>query len=388
MSEISGFSMDVLDATAIEQEVKKQEEAIPEEVIKIREQAEKNALAIFNCDFDSLTERSQYTNSIEQFGLDTIQKSSSKNSLLKVQVGKLSQSGAEGGDVSKGLMELHREIKNLDPSMVDFTKHGVLGKLFNPVRAYFEKYTKAEDAISDIINSLDKGKATLKNDITTLSIEQQALRDLSKKLAKEIEMASAMDSILEAKLEEAHAANMDENKIRFIQEEVLYPLRQRVMDMQQMTVVNHQGIIAMEVIIRNNKELMRGVDRAKNVTVTALRTAVMVASALYNQKIVLQKIQMLNETTNKLIASTSKMLKEQGTEIHRQSSETNISVDVLKTAFQDVITALDDISTFKRQALPLMKNNIEQFRELADKGEEEIQKLEKGSALMSQFNNN
>ena len=42
------------------------------------------------------------------------------------------------------------------------------------------------------------------------------------------------------------------------------------MDMQQMIVVNQQGIIAIEVIRRNNKELIRGVDRAKNVTIFSI----------------------------------------------------------------------------------------------------------------------
>lgn len=137
----------------------------------------------------------------------------------------------------------------------------------------------------------------------------------------------------------------------------------------------------MEIVIRNNKELMRGVDRAQNVTVTALRIAVTVASALYNQKIVLKKIQLLNETTNNIISATSKMLKEQGIEIQKQAIESNISVDVMKSAFEDALSALDSISTYKQQALPKMLETISQFRELADKGEQQIKRMEKGNKL-------
>jgi uncharacterized protein YaaN involved in tellurite resistance len=155
------------------------------------------------------------------------------------------------------------------------------------------------------------------------------------------------------------------------------------MDMQQMIVINQQGIVAMEVIRRNNRELMRGVDRAKNVTVTALRTAVMVASALYNQKIVLKKIDMLNATTNNLISTTAQMLKEQGTEIHRQASETNISAETLKAAFNDALSSLEAISTFKQQALPKMQETVTQFREMAEVGEKEIARLERGSMFNS-----
>jgi uncharacterized protein YaaN involved in tellurite resistance len=374
------FSLETLDEEKVKEEVLQETKVASEDAEKIHKQAEDNALAVINCDLDSLVERKQILTPIEQFGLEAMQKSSQKNSLLKVSVGKLSQTGSEGGEVSRGLMDLSKEIKSLDPSPIDFTKTGIIGKITNPIRAYFAKYEKSETVIAKIVDSLDLGKKTLTNDNTTLAIEQQSLRDLSKKLNKDIEMAMSMDALITEKVEQAQAHNLDEEKIRFIQEEILFPLRQRTMDMQQMIVVNQQGIIAMEVVQRNNKELIRGVDRAKTVTVTALRTAVMVASALYNQKIVLQKIQVLNETTGNMIAATSKMLKTQGTEIHKQSIESTISVDTLKTAFQDVMDAMDEISSFKQQALPKMQQTISQFRELADKGEAAIQKSEKGNA--------
>ena len=75
------------------------------------------------------------------------------------------------------------------------------------------------------------------------------------------------------------------------------------------------------------------------------------------------------------------MLKEQGTEIHKQSMEANISVETLKTAFSDIMAAMDAISTYKQEALPKMKETISQFKELAEKGEQQIQRLEKGNRL-------
>lgn len=373
--------MQVANPEEIKQEVALQVATPPAELTKLKEQAQKNAEALMNIDLDSLADKKNVIGSIETFGSEAMQKSSQKNSLLKVTVGKLSQAGGDGGQVSKSLLDLHREIKDLDPSLVDFAKTGVLGAIFNPIRAYFQKYEKAENVIADIVTSLDKGRAVLVNDNTTLEIEESSLRELSKRISKEIELGALMDESVSAKIEQAKAANADPEKVKFIEEEILFPLRQRVMDMQQMIVVNHQGVIAMEIIRRNNKELIRGVDRAKTVTITALRTAVMVASALYNQRIVLKKIQALNETTNNIITSTSKMLKEQGTEIQTASMQTGVSVETLKESYKDLIEALDAISTYKQQALPVMKQTIETFREMADEGEIQIRKLEKGSAV-------
>ena len=371
-----GFSMNVCDTEEIKKEVVKAVEPAQEEVKQLKSLTDNNVEAVMNLDMDSLEDRKLILKSIDEFGLDTIQRSSQKNAFLEVSIKNLSKMGDEGGEVAVGLTELQRAMKDLDPSMIDFTKKGFFGRVSNPIRSYFDKYQKADNVINDIMESLERGKATLKNDNTTLEIEEISMRDLTKKLAKEIEMGIMMDEEISAALDKAKANNDDPDRISFVSEEILFPLRQRVMDMQQMIVVNQQGIIAIEVIRRNNKELIRGVDRAKNVTISALRTATIVASALYNQKIVLKKIDLLNKTTNDLISGTSKMLKEQGAEVQKQSIEANISIDTLKVAFSDTLEALNAISTYKQEALPKLKETITQFKELADLGEKQISKLE------------
>lgn len=375
------FSMEVVNEQKIKAAIEEEVKPEPEEVRQLKELASNNVNMILELDLDSLEQRQTILQSIDSFGLSTMRSSSEKNKLLQVSVGNLSKIGDEGGQVAKGLTELQIQLKDLDPSVVDFAKTGFLGKLFNPLRAYFARFQKADSVISDIIVSLDKGKTVLKNDNTTLEFEQQALRDLTKRLQKEIQLGALMDEQIEAQIAAAQARGEAEDRVRFITEEVLFPLRQRVMDLQQMMVVNQQGIMAMEVVMRNNKELIRGVDRAKNVTVSALKIAVTVASALYNQKIVLKKIELLNQTTDNLISSTSKLLKTQGADIHKQALQTSISVDTMKQAFSDVLSALDSIAVYKQEALPKMRDSIEQFRQLADTGEQQIQRLEKGHKL-------
>lgn len=376
-----GFSMEVSDLDVMKEEILEEVKPVAEEVQKLQELASGNVAEIMTIDLDSLDDRKSIVKSIESFGMDTMTSSSRKNAMLEVSCSNLSKIGGESGEIADSLLDLQREVKDLDPSLIDFTKEGILGKIFNPLRTYFNKYQKADDVIADIVVSLNKGKATLINDNTTLEIEEVAMRDLTKKLTKEIEMGSMMDEALAKQIDTAKSKNEDADKIRFVTEEIQFPLRQRIMDMQQMMVVNQQGIMAVEIIRRNNKELIRGVDRANNVTISAMRIAAMVASALYNQNIVLKKIEMLNETTNKLISGTSKMLKEQGTAIHKQSMEANISVETLKTAFADVISAMDEISAYKQAALPKMKQTIDEFKELTAEGEKQIRRLEKGSSL-------
>ncbi|MEE3490953.1 MAG: toxic anion resistance protein, partial [Methanobrevibacter sp.] len=105
----------------------------------------------------------------------------------------------------------------------------------------------------------------------------------------------------------------------------------------------------------------------------------MVASALYDQKIVMDKINILNETTENIISATSHMLKEQGSEIQKHSAETMISPDVLKSAFAEALQAINDVSSYKVQALPQMKATIDLFSDMAQEGQKVVDKIETGN---------
>ena len=349
---------------------------------ELRKQAEENVTAIIVSNFKSPETRQNILKPLDEFGRSELSRSVAKNKLLATRINELSLGGADAGDVGENLVQLQIQIKDLDPGPLNFAKKGILGRFVNPIRKYFAKYEKADAAISDIIKSLDAGAKILKNDNVTLMTEEQQLTAITSQIQRNAEMCRIMDEELEQKIVKAEAEGGDPEKIRFMREEILFLLRQKVMDMHQMIVVNQQGIVSMNVISRNNRELINGVDRAKNVTVTALRTAVTVAGALYNQKVMIQKIQALNETTENIIAATSRMLREQGSEIQRQAMETTVSADTLKRAFADALSALEDINTFRENALPQMQKTITQFHEMAQEGDEVIARLERGSGVV------
>ncbi|WP_281714694.1 toxic anion resistance protein [Allobaculum stercoricanis] len=372
------FSMNVDDLN--KEEVTAPLNPTPVQKQQLTSMAEENASEVMKIDLDSLEERRNIANTIESFGKDIVVKSSEKNKMLEKTLADLSKTGNEGGEVVDSLAKLNREMKELDPSGVNFNNDSFFGKMFNPVKNYFQRFEKADDQIEEILENLESGKKALQNDNTTLEIEQASLRDLTVKLGKQVELGMQMDSAVSKALEDAQVNNEDPEKIKYIQDEVLFPLRQKVMDLQQMQAVNQQGYFAMEIVRRNNKELIRAVERAQHVTVSALRTAVTVASALYNQKIVLDKVKMINDTTNNLIRSTSMMLKQQGASIQQQAMESNISVETLREAFQNTFEALDAVDSYKQKALPQLKQQLNAFKEMADEGQRRIQKIETAQA--------
>jgi len=327
--------------------------------------------------------RDQNIAAVEMLGSKTQQEAGHRSGMLKEPIRKLAARGEDGGEVANALVDLKVQVEELDPGRFDFKAGwatrtlGWLPGVGTPLKKFFSRFESAQTVIDAIIRALDEGRNVLQRDNVTLSQDQKAMRLLTLKLGQVIQLGILVDQKISYALE--REIGPDDPKRRFIEDELLFPLRQRIQDLQQQLAVNQQGVLAIEIIIRNNKELIKGVDRGINVTVNALNVAVTVALALANQKIVLDKIDAVNKVTNQLIAQTAAQLRTQGAEIHKRASSTQVDIETLKKAFADINAALDDISTFRKEALPQMANNILEMDELTKATDEAIQRMEQGN---------
>ncbi len=227
------------------------------------------------------------------------------------------------------------------------------------------------------MDSLERGKGELLRDSKVLREDQLKMRDLTSKLEKLVKLLQLVDK----KLSERVSQVTDEEKRKFVKEELIFELRQTTMDRQQQLAVTQQEILTYEIIIRNNRELIRGVDRANDVTIGALQMAVATALALTNQRILVDKITAVNTTTSRLIERNAERLRTQGAEIHKQASQTMIEMDKLKAAFVNIHEAMEDISRFRAEALPQMANTILELDRLTTDAEKTIQKMERGGQI-------
>ena len=285
--------------------------------------------------------------------------------------------------VGANLAELRRTVENLDPS-----KHGNLlapKKLLgimpfgNKLRDYFDSYTSAQSHISAILARLASGKDELLKDNAAVDVERQALWAAMQRLEQMIHVSKALDAGLEAKALELES--LEPEKAKAMRESALFYTRQRLNDLLTQMAVTVQGYLALDLVKKNNIELMKGVERASTTTVAALRTAVTVAQAMTNQRLVLNQITALNSTTSSIIESTSEMLKQQTAEIHKQAASSTIPVDTLKRAFQNIYQTMDAIDTFKSQALVSMKTTVDALSDEVEKSRGYIARAEGAAKL-------
>src|SRR5213082_2528250 len=259
--------------------------------------------------------------------------------------------------IGADLTELRRTVEALDPKEATKTRK-ILGIIpfGNRVDRYFDKYRSSQTHISQILNSLGNGKDELLMDNAAIDTERAGLWKAMGQLEQMIHISKALDSKLEDKANELDAT--DPAKAKAIRETALFYTRQRTTDLLTQMAVTVQGYLALDLVKKNNVELVKGVDRASTTTVAALRTAVTVAQAMTNQKLVLEQINALNTTTAGMIDSTGEMLRTQTGAIHEQAATSTIPLETLQRAFQNIYETMDQIDRFKLQALDNMKQTV------------------------------
>lgn len=284
------------------------------------------------------------------------------NRMLERSVSTLSSGMfGSGKQIGNGLIDLRRTIESLDPSRQGdlFAPRKLLGliPLGSKLVDYFDRYQSSQSHLNAIIEALRHGKDELLRDNAAIEQEKVNLWTLMERLEKYIYIGKKLDGELDAKARALDA--VDAEKARVVREELLFYARQKVTDLLTQMSVNVQGYLALDLVRKNNLELVKGVDRATTTTVAALRTAVIVAQALGNQKLVLDQISALNSTTGNLIAATSEMMRDQSVAIHEQAASSTIEVAKLQQAFQNVYRTMDAIADYKVKALDAMQRTVD-----------------------------
>ncbi|MFJ1846263.1 toxic anion resistance protein [Streptomyces sp. NPDC088146] len=295
-------------------------------------------------------------------------------------------SGNGSGDaqtrVGATLVELRRTVEDLDPR--DTPGRGarrLLARLpgGNKLRDHVAKYASAQSTLNRIVGSLRGGQDELRRDNAALHTERTRLWETMGKLQEYVVLTEALDGAVEQRI--AQTAATDPVQADALRADVLFPVRQKHQDLLTQLAVCAQGYLAMDVVRRNNDELIRGVDRAATTTVSALRIAVMLASALESQRKVTEQVQVLRSTTEDLIRGNAEMLAGQSGEIQRIAADPAVGAETLRTAFQQIYRTLDAIDTYKVQATESMAATVESLTSELQQASAHLERSRSAGAL-------
>ncbi|MFE9887590.1 toxic anion resistance protein [Streptomyces scopuliridis] len=283
------------------------------------------------------------------------------NRMLDRTVRSLASGGEDAqAQVSSSLVELRRTVEDLDPR--DTPGKGarrLLSRLpgGNKLRDHAAKYASSQATLNRIVSSLRGGQDELRRDNAALHTERTRLWETMGKLQEYAVLTDALDTAIGERVAAVDAT--DPTQADALRADVLFPVRQKHQDLLTQLAVCAQGYLAMDVVRRNNEELIKGVDRAATTTVSALRIAVMLASALDNQRKVTEQVNVLRSTTEDLIRGNAEMLATQSGEIQRIAADPAVGAETLRSAFQQIYRTLDAIDTYKIQATESMASTVD-----------------------------
>ncbi|MFE4827429.1 toxic anion resistance protein [Streptomyces sp. NPDC056672] len=305
------------------------------------------------------------------------------NRMLDRTIHSLSSGGEDAQSrVSSSLVELRRTVEDLDPR--DTPGKGArrfLSKLpgGNKLRDHAAKYASSQGTLNKIVSSLRGGQDELRRDNAALHTERTRLWETMGKLQEYAVLTSALDAAIEERI--GSVGLTDPAQADALRADVLFPVRQKHQDLLTQLAVCAQGYLAMDVVRRNNEELIKGVDRAATTTVSALRIAVMLSSALENQRKVTEQVNVLRSTTEDLIRGNAEMLATQSGEIQRIAADPAVGAETLRTAFQQIYRTLDAIDTYKIQATESMASTVESLTAELQSASTYLERTRSASAL-------
>jgi uncharacterized protein YaaN involved in tellurite resistance len=316
---------------------------------------------------------------------EIVKSSEGPNRMLERSTTSVQGAKRNGGDVqvrvAGTLAELRGTVEDLNPNNSGVGKKflGII-PMGKKIQRYFQKYESAQGQLNGIIKALMDGQDELRRDNAALGQEKENQMKLAYTLNEYAYLAKSLDASLVNEINQLKA-NGDVERANALESDVLFYVRQRHQDILTQIAVSVQSILAMDLIRRNNIELIKGVDRARTTTVSALRTAIIVAEALANQKLVLDQIDAVNTVTNNMIAQTSQQLRIQTGRIHEQAVNSGVSVETLERAFDDIYATMDEIESFKRNANESMANTVGALEKQITRSKPYLEKAQRNQAL-------
>lgn len=331
--------------------------------------------------------------------------------------GNLANFEATDKPVYNALNALKNAVNDINPSNF---KLSFFDKLFGKnkfMQKYFDKFQENQALLDSLVKKLEEGKQILLRDNVALEIEATKNAELAEKIKVQLQLALEANNYIESLLaqdtnnqspttQNTHILTQNQNvesstlptqthaqdsmqdiyavvtsqelspeKRLEIQNQILFPLKQKITDFQQQILVHTQGEIAIKTLINNNKELANSVDRTKSVTLNALNVAIITSQGLDQQQRVLKAVNDINATTSDLLAQNATNLKQQGAAIQQGAANAMLDMEKLKNAFDDVLSAMEDTQNFRINALPKMQENIKLYNQYIDEMSEKKKRI-------------
>ena len=296
----------------------------------------------------------------------------SSNNLMNRQLKELDNSSVkENKKVVKSLMDMENKIVELNPAKAGINWDDPLrgGRIFgiklpfigDKLQKYIQKTRDASQYIEMVNKELDEGSRIIRESIGEIDLEKQKNLEITMRSNEYLYLNSAIVKKVESRMIEN---KLNDKEKELVTEVILYPLEQKKSDLNTQIHVAITSYYGLDVIQKNNKELLRGVQRCQMVALPALNTSITMASALADQKNVHDTVGAINQTAEEMLNNVSTMVSSQSQQIQKSAQSETIKRKSIMDNYKKIEDALKKTSEYRLQAHAALKKDNEKMEEL------------------------
>jgi uncharacterized protein YaaN involved in tellurite resistance len=309
----------------------------------------------------------QLARRLGSLGSEAQQQAGAEMELLKTRVGTLMKDlDGPGAKIPEGLVSLRKTMDDINPHAALAKQRGFLSKLLRRAPVIGDvladiavKYESVQTQIDAIVGGLRAGKDELLADSLGLERLYQQVREAQ----LEVQKAAYLGELLWTELETAKKQASDPVDAEGLQA-VIHRVAMRVQDLRTMEQVNTQFFVSIDMTIQNNDHLSDAITRTVTVTQSLLTVGLAIQAALSNQKKILSAVQETQQYTSDMLAASAAAIRQQTSEIGDLYTNPVLALDKVKSAFDDLIGAMDEMDSLRKAGTESARQGIAQLNEM------------------------
>lgn len=241
-----------------------------------------------------------------------------------------------------------------------------------------QNFRNSQDQLNDISENLRAGREELEAD--NIAMEDERTEQFARLSEHEQNAYIAASLYVKLKKRVETIRTTEPLRASAIEHELMYPLGQKRLDFLQDMAVAMNSYMSYQTIIMNNRELIRGVNRALSTTMQALTDAVIQSQMLDRQERTQASLQALNQTASDIILANAHRNEIQGLAIAKASSQATLDVKALSETMESIVRTVEGIQNHRKASLEVMEQNAEMLQSLVQRGKEGMDTIARARA--------
>ena len=271
----------------------------------------------------------------------------------------------DSGYVGELMSDLVLKVKEVD---VDGLDEGFLDKLpflknaSRAVKKFMQRYEKLEVQIDRIEQQLDQARMQMLKDITMFDglyeKNLEYFRELQIYIAAGEEKLKELQEITLPQLHAEATAKGDAMSAQVVRdfEDTVNRFEKKIHDLKLSKTVAIQTAPQIRLIQNNDKMLVDKIQTAILSTIPLWKSQIVIALGLHRQESVLKMQRSVSDATNTLLTKNTELLRQNSTEVARESERGIVDLQTLKKVNADLISTIEETIKIQQEGRAARQN--------------------------------